>query len=91
MLLGDTIAYTLAVVNEGPSDATDVVVTDSIPEGTLVDTLPAECTEVGGEIECALDSLAAGDTVLLEIVLEVPDTLPPGPLPNTRVGQLADR
>ena len=83
VLLGDTIAYTLAVVNEGPSDATDVVVTDSIPEGTLVDTLPAECTEVGGEIECALDSLAAGDTVLLEIVLEVPDTLPPGPLPNS--------
>jgi uncharacterized repeat protein (TIGR01451 family) len=83
VLLGETIAYTLSVVNAGPSDATDVVVTDSIPHGTLVDTLPAGCTELDGEIECALGAVAAGDTVLLEVVLEVPDTLPPGPLPNT--------
>ena len=34
VLLGGTMAYTLTVVNEGPSDATGVVLTESIPAGT---------------------------------------------------------
>ena len=35
-----------------------------------------------GPVTCAIGDLAAGEAVSLELVLEVPDTLPPGPLSN---------
>lgn len=82
VLLGDTMTYTLLVANEGPSDATDVVLTESIPAGTVVATLPPGC-EGEGPVTCTIGAIAAGDTVSLDLVLEVPDTLPPGPLVNT--------
>ena len=83
VLLGDTVTYTLTVANAGPSDAIDTVLTESIPPGTVVTTLPAQCVDDGaGTLTCDLGDLAAGDTVS-PIVLLVPDTLQPGALNNT--------
>ena len=82
VLLGESIAYTLVVVNDGPSDAVGVVVTESIPAGTTVATLPPGCSGAG-PVTCALGSITAGDTRALEIVVEVPETTPLGPLTNT--------
>jgi uncharacterized repeat protein (TIGR01451 family) len=84
VLLGGTMAYTLTVVNEGPSDAADAVLTETIPAGTTVSSLPPGCTDDGsGTVTCALGDLAAGDSVVLDLVLAVPDTLAPGRLTNT--------
>ena len=63
VLLGGTMTYTLTVVNEGPSDATGVVLTESIPAGTtVVEPLPDGCTGTG-PITCDLGDLAAGGSV----------------------------
>ena len=84
VLLGGTVDYTLTVANAGPSDAAGAVLTESIPAGTTVATLPTGCTASGaGTITCALGDLAAGNNVALDIVLNVPDTLQPGALTNT--------
>ncbi len=82
VLLGGTIAYTLVVTNAGPSDAAGTVLTESIPAGTAVQTLPDGCTGTG-PVTCALGDLAAGSTTSLEIVLAVPETAAVGPLTNT--------
>ena len=82
VLLGGTIAYTLVVTNGGPSDAAAVVLTESIPAGTAVQTLPDGCTGTG-PVSCALGDLPAGSTTSLEIVLAVPETTAVGPLTNT--------
>jgi uncharacterized repeat protein (TIGR01451 family) len=83
VLLGGTMTYALTVVNDGPSNAAGVILTDTIPAGTTVTTLPDGCTFDGSTITCPLGDLAAGGAVSLDVVLAVPDTLQPGPLPNT--------
>ncbi len=80
--LGGTIAYTLAVANNGPSDASDVVLTETIPDGTTLESLPDGCSG-SGPVTCALGDLPAGTTRVLDLVLAVPEGLAPGPLTNT--------
>ncbi len=86
VLLGDTMPYTLVVANDGPSDATGVVLTETIPAGTTVGTLPAGCSvpapPSAGPVTCDIGAITAGDTRTLELVLTFPDTLSPGPLDN---------
>ena len=41
LIIGDTVAYTITVTNNGPSNATDVVVSDTIPEGMNVSSSDA--------------------------------------------------
>ncbi|MEL6525605.1 MAG: DUF11 domain-containing protein, partial [Chloroflexota bacterium] len=67
---GDTISYTLTIDNNGPSDATNVVVTDTIPAGITFSrfvppTLP--CVFATGTLTCTFASLAAGDTIEIGI------------------------
>lgn len=82
VLLGDTMTYTLAVTNSGPSDAADVVLTESIPAGTsAVTPLPAGCAGTV-EITCDLGDVPAGDTRTVRVEIDVPDTTPLGPLDN---------
>ena len=81
VLLGGTIAYTVTVANAGPSDATGVVLTESIPEGTTVASAPG-CTGTD-ELTCTVGDLAAGDARTFVVELDVPDTLAPGALDNT--------
>lgn len=57
---GQTIRYTLAVGNSGPSQATNVVVTDSLPTGvTFVEFLPATlpCVYAAPTLTCTVPVL----------------------------------
>ncbi len=57
---GEDINYTLEVVNNGPSDATGIVVTDSLPANTKREgALEAGCTEAARVITCELAALKA--------------------------------
>lgn len=61
-LAGQPITYTLTALNLGPSEASRVVVVDTLPAGTALmagSGLPA-CTEAGGVVTCAIGALLPG-------------------------------
>jgi uncharacterized repeat protein (TIGR01451 family) len=71
---GDTVTYTLTVTNLGPDDARDVVVTDELPDGVTVVSLPDECDLDGSTLTCAVGDVAAGDSLSLEVEVTIDDT-----------------
>ena len=72
---GTELYYDLSVTNNGPADASNVTVTDTLPnEVTYVtNTLapPAGCTAVGQVVTCQLGSISNGDTVAFTIKVAV--------------------
>ena len=58
---GDTVTYTLAVRNAGAGDAQDVELTDVLPSGVTFVSASAPCTQAGGTVTCAWDTLAPGE------------------------------
>ena len=63
--IGDTITYTLTARNDGPSWATDVVVTDNLPDRLqLLDarTSLGTCATSGNGVRCELGTLRPGQT-----------------------------
>jgi len=72
VLPGADIVYTITVKNDGPGDATDVQVTDDVPEGTTfvsADASQGSCSEAGGTVTCDLGSLADGATVTITLTV----------------------
>lgn len=79
---GQQIAYELVASNAGPSSATDVTVTDTLPaELSLVSASP-ECTPSGQTVTCQLAALPAGTTRTFTVTARVADTAT-GELRNT--------
>jgi uncharacterized repeat protein (TIGR01451 family) len=71
---GQQLTYTLSVLNNGPSDATNVNVTDTLPAGVAyrsASTSQGTFTESGGTVTASLGSLAAGANATVTIVVDV--------------------
>ena len=71
---GETLAYTLIITNNGPSDATGVVVTDDLPAGLnfqSVSTSLGTAGSDGSDVTAALGNLAAGQTATVDILVGV--------------------
>lgn len=69
------LTYTITVTNDGPSDASDVVLTDTLPAGTTL--VSSSC----GANPCAIGALASGASVVVTLVVYV-DANAAGPLSN---------
>jgi uncharacterized repeat protein (TIGR01451 family) len=69
---GQQITYTLDVHNNGPSDATNVTLTDTLPSGVSfasgTSSGGATCTAAGGDVSCPLGTVADGADVTVTIV-----------------------
>ena len=62
--------YTLKVTSAGPSRATGVVVTDTVPKGLRIQAASAPrgtCTIAGQTVTCDLGTLVAGDSVTIAV------------------------
>jgi len=80
---GDTLTYTLTVINNGPSQATGVTVTDGLPAGlSYVSSSPDSCTYSYETVTCSLGSLADGAETEVTITTTV-DEETRGSISNT--------
>lgn len=67
---GDTVAFTLVATNLGPSEAADVEVTDTLPDGLTLISAPG-CTPSGSTLTCAVGTLASGASRSFQITARV--------------------
>ena len=77
------ITYGLHVENHGPSDATEVQVSDPLPAGTQFVSASEGCTAAGGTVSCELGELKVGEARDLQVVVKAPLELAGKPLTNT--------
>lgn len=67
---GETLTWTIGVTNNGPSRATNVVVTDTLPSGfTVTSITPGSptCTQAGSTVTCTYASMTNGATNTINI------------------------
>jgi uncharacterized repeat protein (TIGR01451 family) len=68
-LVGGLISYTLTVTNDGPSSATNVVVSDPVPAGTsFVSATPSQGS-CDSTVSCNLGAVATGNNATVTIVV----------------------
>ncbi|MFN0182137.1 MAG: hypothetical protein ACKVZ0_25310 [Gemmatimonadales bacterium] len=71
---GSEISYLIEVVNNGPAAATNVVITDSIPAGTLFVSASDGAVFANGVVTWpVIGSLASGATATRTVTLRTPD------------------
>ncbi len=72
---GSTFSYNLRIVNNGPSDATGVVVTDNLPATgvSFVSASQTPTTNFGNQLIFSLDNLGKGESRDLTINVRVDD------------------
>ena len=83
VVAGQDVTYTTTLVNNGPSDATNVVVTATVPAGATFVALTANGWDCGspnasGVVTCTTATLAAGRTVSFPLVVRVSPSVTDG-------------
>ncbi|HYC82196.1 MAG TPA: hypothetical protein VEB65_10445, partial [Solirubrobacterales bacterium] len=66
------LTYSLHVENFGPSDGTEVAISDPLPAGTQFVSASEGCTQAGGTVTCVLGELKVGDTHDYQVTVKVP-------------------
>ena len=85
---GRPVVYALQILNHGPSDAPDLLISDALSDGTSfdIDGSDAGCAASQAEdavvVGCALGDLGVGSTVLALLAV-IPEPGFTGPLSNT--------
>jgi uncharacterized repeat protein (TIGR01451 family) len=65
---GSNVTYSITVTNQGPSDATGVMVTDTLPPGLTFLTASPASVQSGNVVNCSLGALSAGSSTNVTLV-----------------------
>ncbi|QDV71242.1 Large cysteine-rich periplasmic protein omcB precursor [Rosistilla carotiformis] len=79
---GGTLTYTITVFNDGPSDATGITLTDTLPAGVTFASGSNGLTAAGSVVTANIASLASGASVPFTITVNI-DPTATGTLSNT--------
>ena len=71
VIAGQALTYTLFITNIGPSNATGVVLTDTLPAGVTFASASAGCANAGGTVTCTIGNLSAGASLQRTIMVTV--------------------
>ncbi|WP_458457036.1 hypothetical protein [Methanobrevibacter sp.] len=69
--IGDVVEWTIIVVNNGPSTARDVVVTDTLPDGVKLVEIPENCKQDGNTVIWNVGDLNVDTPVSLTLLTQV--------------------
>jgi uncharacterized repeat protein (TIGR01451 family) len=78
--VGATLTYTITVTNNGPSTATGVTLTDTLPASVSFFSASPGCGLAGNIVTCGLGTLLNGDSAIVTITVT---TTAPGAITNT--------
>jgi uncharacterized repeat protein (TIGR01451 family) len=68
--LGDSVTYRLVVTNDGPATATDVTVTDRLPNrvrARTASTSQGNCTVTGNDLACTIGTMTRGQVETITV------------------------
>jgi uncharacterized repeat protein (TIGR01451 family)/fimbrial isopeptide formation D2 family protein len=82
---GGEIPYVLGVTNNGPSPATEVTLSDTLPSGVEFVSADAGCTHAAGVVTCAVGDLAVSETASYTVTVKAPYALGDQTLTNSVV------
>jgi uncharacterized repeat protein (TIGR01451 family) len=63
------LTYTLVATNNGPNAAPDAILLDTLPAGVTFVSASPGCTHEAGKVDCALGTLAPGDSATVTITV----------------------
>ena len=75
--IGEDLTYTIVATNNGPGDAADVEMEDTLPSGASYQSAtPSQgsCTVTAGTVSCAIGSLAAAASATVTVVVQPTQT-----------------
>jgi uncharacterized repeat protein (TIGR01451 family) len=82
---GGTLTYTLTVFNNGPSNATGLVLTDTLPVSVTFTSASPACTGLGSTVTCTAASLAASANSQFTVTVRTDPTITSTIITNTAV------
>ena len=75
--VNESVTYTVTIINNGPFTAAGVILTDTLPAGSVFTSTASTrgaCSEASGIVTCTIGDMINGETVMVTIDVTVPGT-----------------
>ena len=70
IFIGDKVGFNITVTNNGPSNASNVIVVDMLPAGLKFISSSLDCVVKGNEVSWNVSKLNNGEIIVIEVICE---------------------